>query len=97
VADVSFVNERLAVHYGINNVKGDQFRKVTLDERRRGLLGKGALLMASSYANRTSPVLRGAWVLETLIGTPPAAPPPGVEAFPESVAGARVQTVRQRL
>lgn len=96
-SDVSFVNERLAVHYGINNVKGDQFRKVTLDERRRGLLGKGALLMASSYANRTSPVLRGAWVLETLIGTPPAAPPPGVEALAESVAGARVQTVRQRL
>jgi hypothetical protein len=96
-SDVSFVNERLAVHYGINNVKGDQFRKVTLDERRRGLLGKGALLMASSYANRTSPVLRGAWVLETLIGTPPPAPPRGVEAFAESVAGARVQTVRQRL
>ena len=79
-ADHTFVNERLALHYGIPNVRGDQFRRVTLtDPNRWGLLGKGGVLMATSYANRTAPVLRGAWILENIIGTPPAAPPPDVE------------------
>ena len=82
-ADYTFVNERLALHYGIPNVRGDQFRRVTLaDQNRWGLLGKGGVLMATSYANRTAPVLRGAWILENILGTPPAAPPPDVEAFP---------------
>jgi len=71
---------------------------VELDEdHRRGLLGKGGVLMATSYANRTSPVVRGAWVLEHLMGTPPGAPPPGVEQFPESEEGGEQLTVRARL
>ena len=87
-ADWTFINERLAIHYDIPGVRGGTFRKVKLKEDyRRGLLGKGAILMATSYANRTSPVVRGAWVLEHLMGTPPAAPPPGVEQFPESEEG----------
>jgi hypothetical protein len=86
------------VHYGIPGVRGGTFRKVKLgQDHRRGLLGKGAVLMATSYANRTSPVVRGAWVLEHLMGTPPAAPPPGVEQFPESEEGGAQLTVRQRL
>ena len=81
-ANYTFVNERLALHYGIPNVRGDRFRRVELtDSNRYGLLGKGALLMATSYPNRTSPVLRGAWILERIIGTPPHAPPPDVEAL----------------
>ncbi|MET0282160.1 MAG: DUF1592 domain-containing protein [Steroidobacteraceae bacterium] len=97
-ANWTFLNERLAVHYGIPGIRGGAFRKVNLQESyRRGLLGKGAVLMATSYANRTSPVVRGAWVLEHLMGTPPAAPPPGVEAFPEAQEGAEQQTVRARL
>jgi hypothetical protein len=97
-ADYTFLNERLALHYGIPNVRGDRFRRVTLpDSRRWGLLGKGSFLMGMSYANRTSPVRRGSWVLETLIGTPPAAPPPGVEALKENMTGARPQTVRERM
>jgi mono/diheme cytochrome c family protein len=94
----SFVNERLALHYGITGVRGGQFRRVELAESyRAGLLGKGALLMATSYANRTTPVLRGAYILEHLLGTPPAAPPPNVEAFPENQEGGAQQTVRSRL
>lgn len=97
-ADWTFLNERLAIHYGIPGVRGGQFRKVKLDEDyRHGLLGKGAILMATSYANRTSPVVRGAYVLEHLMGTPPAAPPPGVEAFKESEEGGEQLTVRARL
>jgi hypothetical protein len=97
-ADYSFLNERLALHYGVKGVRGGEFRRVTLqDPARRGLLGKGALLMATSYANRTSPVVRGAYVLEHLLGTPPASPPPGVETFPESQEGAEQHTVRMRL
>jgi hypothetical protein len=88
----------LALHYGVKGVRGGAFRRVVLPQsERRGLLGKGALLMATSYANRTSPVVRGAYVLEHLMGTPPAAPPPGVEAFPESSEGGEQQTVRLRL
>jgi hypothetical protein len=96
--DWTFLNERLAVHYKVPGVRGGAFRKVVLpQEERRGLLGKGAILMATSYANRTSPVVRGAYVLEHLMGTPPSAPPPGVEAFPESQEGAEQLTVRARL
>ena len=83
-ADYTFVNERLARHYGIDGVVGPQFRRVQLaDPVRHGLLGKGALLLRTSYGDRTSPVLRGAWVLDKLMGTPPTPPPPGVETNSE--------------
>jgi mono/diheme cytochrome c family protein len=95
-ADYTFVNERLARHYDIPGVRGYQFRRVTLtDPNRFGLLGKGAVLMATSYANRTAPVIRGAWILENVLGTPPASPPPNVEAFKENKAGEKALTVRQ--
>lgn len=94
----TFVNERLALHYGIPNIRGDQFRRVTLtDEQRWGLLGKGSVLMATSYANRTSPVLRGKWILENILGTPPPSPPPNVPALKENVAGMKAQSIRQLL
>jgi hypothetical protein len=94
----SFLNERLALHYGLRNVRGGQFRRIEMPQSwRAGLLGKGAFLMATSYANRTTPVLRGAYVLEKFLGTPPAAPPPSVEAFPESQEGGEQLTVRTRL
>ena len=94
----SFVNERLALHYGINSVRGDQFRKVELaDSTRWGLLGKGGVLMVSSYPNRTSPVLRGAYVLERIMGTPPPLPPPAVEALKDNEAGKKPKTVRELL
>ena len=95
-ADHTFVNERLALHYGIPDIRGDRFRRVTLtDPNRWGLLGKGAVLLTTSYANRTAPVLRGAWILENLLGTPPAAPPPDVEAFPENKDGEKARSVRE--
>lgn len=98
IGNYTFLNERLAEHYGIPNIRGDQFRRVTLsDERRWGLLGKGSILMATSYANRTSPVLRGKWILENIIGTPPPSPPPNVPALKENVAGMKAQSVRQLL
>jgi hypothetical protein len=97
-ADYTFANERLALHYGIPNIRGDRFRRVTLaDPNRWGLLGKGGVLMVTSYPNRTAPVLRGAWILERILGTPPAAPPPDVEAFPENVEGEKAKTVRERM
>jgi hypothetical protein len=97
-ADHTFVNERLALHYGIPSVRGDRFRRIVLaDENRWGLFGKGGILMATSYPNRTAPVLRGAWILEAITGTPPAAPPPNVEAFPENEEGKEPRTVRERL
>jgi mono/diheme cytochrome c family protein len=97
-ADYSYLNERLALHYGIHSVKGDQFRKVTLaDSSRFGLLGKGGILMASSYPDRTSPVLRGKYVLEFLLGTPPPLPPPNVEALIDNKPGQRQMTIRERL
>jgi len=95
-ADYTFVNERLALHYGIPDVRGTRFRRVTLaDQNRFGLLGKGSVLTVTSYANRTAPVLRGAWILENLMGTPPAAPPPDVEGFPENKDGEKAKSVRE--
>jgi hypothetical protein len=97
-AEHTYLNETLALHYGINDVRGSQFRRVELaDDRRWGLLGKGAVLMVSSYPNRTSPVLRGKWLLEKIMGTPPAAPPPEVEGFVEVEVGQEFTTVRERL
>lgn len=94
----TFVNERVALHYDINSVRGDQFRKIRLEDSSRwGLLGKGGVLMASSYPNRTSPVLRGAYVLERLMGTPPPTPPPAVPALAENQPGKKAVTVRERL
>lgn len=94
----TFVNERLALHYGVKGVRGGVFREITWDESyRRGLLGKGAFLMATSYANRTTPVLRGAYILEKFLGTPPASPPPSVQAFVETQEGGVALTVRERL
>jgi hypothetical protein len=95
-SNYTFVNERLAAHYGIQNIRGDQFRRVTLaDPNRFGLLGKGAILMVTAYPNRTSPVLRGAYILEHLLGTPPSPPPPNVEAFKENKEGEKPLTIRQ--
>ncbi|HEX6999366.1 MAG TPA: DUF1592 domain-containing protein [Gammaproteobacteria bacterium] len=97
-ADHTFLNERLARHYGIDGVRGPQFRRVQLkDETRYGLLGKGAVLLRTSYGDRTSPVLRGAWVLEKLMGTPPAPPPPNVVTDLETPAGEKPKTIRARL
>jgi hypothetical protein len=95
-ANYTFVNERLAAHYGVENVRGDQFRRVTLnDPNRFGLLGKGAILMVTAYPNRTSPVLRGAYILENILGTPPSPPPPNVEAFKENKEGEQPKTIRE--
>ena len=97
-ANYTFVNERLALHYGIPNVRGEAFRRVILpDSRRYGLLGKGAVLMVTSYANRTSVVLRGNYILENLIGTPPSPPPPNVPAFKENKEGEKPHTVRETM
>ena len=97
-SDTTFLNERLARHYRIPDVQGSQFREVKLtDPNRFGLLGKGELMLATSYGNRTSPVLRGAWVMETLFGTPPTSPPPGVPQFKENEPGKNLGTVRARL
>ncbi len=93
----TYLNERLALHYHLPNVRGGEFRAVQVPDYRRGLLGKGAVLMATSYANRTSVVLRGAYVLDKFLGTPPTAPPPGVPAFAESQEGADQLTVRARM
>jgi hypothetical protein len=97
-ADWTFVNERLARHYGMGAVRGPQFRRITVeDEARRGLLGKGAVLLRTSYGDRTSPVLRGAWVLDKLMDTPPTPPPPGVETNLDTPEGEKPKTVRARL
>jgi hypothetical protein len=97
-ADHTFVNETLARHYGLNDVRGTRFRRVELDDANRfGLLGKGAVLLVSSYPNRTSPVLRGQWLLENVLGVPPESPPPNVEALVETVEGQQASTVRARL
>src|SRR5258705_4097268 len=97
-ADHTFLNERLARHYGIPAVRGAQFRRVKLaDENRYGLLGKGAVLLHTSYGNRTSPAVRGAWVLDKLRGTPPAPPPPDVETDLTTPPGAKPKTMRAML
>jgi hypothetical protein len=94
-ADYTFVNERLAQHYGIPNIYGTQFRRVKItDENRRGLLGQGSVLTVTSYPNRTSPVLRGKWLLENILGTPPPAPPPNVPALKENSEGSKQLTMR---
>jgi mono/diheme cytochrome c family protein len=96
-ADYTFVNERLAKHYGLPGVYGSQFRRVTLtDEARRGLLGKGSILLATSHADRTAPTLRGKWILENLLGTPPPKPPADVPPF-EQTAGPTPRTIRERM
>jgi hypothetical protein len=95
-ANYTFLNERLAQHYRVPDVRRDHFRRVTLtDPNRFGLLGKASVLMVTAYPNRTSPVLRGAYILENLLGTPPAPPPPNVEAFPENKEGEQFKTIRQ--
>ena len=95
-ADYTFVNERLAKHYGIPNIYGSHFRRVKLaDEARRGLLGKGSTQLVTAYPTRTSPVLRGKWILENILGTPPPAPPPNVPALKENTEGTTQLSMRQ--
>jgi mono/diheme cytochrome c family protein len=97
-ADYTFVNERLARHYGIPGVAGSRFRRVSIpNEERRGLLGHGSMLLVTSHANRTSPVKRGKWILENLMGSPPPPPPPNVPPLDESNNPARPQTMKERM
>ena len=98
-ADYTFVNERLAKHYDIPNVKGSHFRRITLvDERRRGILGHGSILVVTSRPNRTSPVLRGMWILENILRSPPPDPPANVPPLEEKTTGpGRVLSVRERM
>ncbi|HYE88819.1 MAG TPA: DUF1592 domain-containing protein, partial [Vicinamibacterales bacterium] len=100
-ADYTFVNERIAKHYGLPDVNGSDFRRVTLtDENRRGLLGHGSILALTSVADRTSPVLRGKWIMEVLLASPPPAPPPNVPTLDETKAEAgdgNLLTTRQRM
>jgi hypothetical protein len=97
-ADYTFVNERLARHYGIPNIYGSRFRRVAVaDEARKGLLGQGSILTVTSYATRTSPVRRGKWVLENLLGMPPPPPPPDVPALEEKSKEGKPLTMRQQM
>ena len=97
-ADYTFLNERLARHYGIPGVYGSHFRRVTLpDETRRGLLGHGSMLTVTSYATRTSPVLRGKWLLENILGAPPPPPPPDVPELEERGGAERPRSMRERM
>jgi hypothetical protein len=99
-SDFTFVDERLAKHYGIPDIRGSRMRRVTLPpgDARRGLLGQGSILTLTSAANRTSPVVRGKWVLENLLGAPPPQPPPGVETnLEKDPTQVKVTTLRQRL
>jgi hypothetical protein len=97
-ADYTFVNERLARHYGIPNIYGSHFRRVTVkQEERRGLLGQGSILTVTSYPNRTSPVLRGKYILENILGTPPSPPPPNVDTTLEQKQGEEPKSVRALL
>jgi hypothetical protein len=98
-ADFTFANERLARHYGLPNVTGDAFRRVPVPDYRRGLLGHGSVLMLTSIAERTSPVMRGKWIMEVLLGTPPPPPPPNVPALEETKGAdnGRLLTVRERM
>ncbi|HEX4915923.1 MAG TPA: DUF1592 domain-containing protein [Vicinamibacterales bacterium] len=99
-ADYTFVNERIARHYGLPGVNGPEFRRVTLtDDNRRGLLGHGSILALTSVADRTSPVLRGKWIMEVLLASPPPAPPPNVPTLEETKAeaGDKLLTTRERM
>jgi Protein of unknown function (DUF1592)/Protein of unknown function (DUF1588)/Protein of unknown function (DUF1587)/Protein of unknown function (DUF1585)/Protein of unknown function (DUF1595)/Planctomycete cytochrome C len=97
-ADYTFVNERLARHYGMRNVYGSQFRRVTLgNEARRGLLGQASVLTVTSYPNRTSPVERGKWILTNLLGVPPQPPPPNIPPLSETSADGKVLSLRERM
>jgi mono/diheme cytochrome c family protein len=98
-ANYTFVNERLARHYGIPNVYGSRFRRVSLgdDSVRGGILGQGSVLTVTSYANRTSPVLRGKWILENILGTPPPPPPQNVPPLQDTDASGRVLSMRERM
>ena len=98
-ADYTFVDERLARHYGLANVRGSRFRRVDAGEGRRGLLGHGSILTVTSAPNRTSPVKRGQWILANLLGVPPPPPPEGVETNLDQTApaGAAPTTMRERL
>jgi len=99
-ANYSFVNERLAKHYGIPAVTGNQFRRVQMPDYRYGILGQGSVLVSTSVADRTSPVLRGKWVMDVLLGTPPPPPPPDVPALDDSVKaneGGTLLSTRQRM
>ena len=97
-ADYTFLNEPLARHYGVANVYGSHFRRVAVtDPARRGLLGQGSVLTVTSYANRTSIVLRGKWVLETLLGAPPPPPPPNVPDLEDNVRGEAPRSLRERM
>ncbi|MXY29685.1 MAG: DUF1592 domain-containing protein [Gammaproteobacteria bacterium] len=99
-ADYTFVNERLAKHYGIPGVVGEEFQRVEYpDDRRAGIFGHGSVLTLTSVANRTSPVLRGKWVMEVVLGTPPPPPPPGVPDLEETeaVEGTTILTTRERM
>jgi mono/diheme cytochrome c family protein len=95
-ADYTFLNERLARHYGIPNIYGSQFRRVTLaDENRKGLIGQGSILTVTSYASRTSPTLRGKWLLDNILGSPPPAPPNNVPSLPDRGQDGKILSVRQ--
>ncbi|MDP1570746.1 MAG: DUF1592 domain-containing protein [Vicinamibacterales bacterium] len=98
-ADWSYVNERVARHYGIPNINGSHFRRVAMPPERRGILGHGSMLLQTSTADRTSPVNRGRWVMEVLLGSPPPAPPPNVPELEEAKVGhgGRLLTVRERM
>jgi hypothetical protein len=97
-ADYSFVNERLARHYGIPNIYGSRFRRVRIeDSARRGLLGQASVLAVTSYATRTSPVLRGKWILTNILGSPPPIPPPNTPPLRENAEGGKLMSVRDRM
>jgi hypothetical protein len=97
-ADYTFVDERLARHYGMQNVYGTQFRRVTVtDDARKGLLGKGAMLLVTSNSDRTSPVVRGKWILDNLLGMPPPAPPANVPPLPTATDDGRPRSMREQM
>ena len=96
-ADYTFVNERLAHHYGIPGIYGERFRRVAVGDDRGGLLGHASLLTLTAYPTRTSPVLRGKWLLDNVLGMPPPAPPADVPALEENDGAAEPRTVRERM
>ena len=98
-ADYTFINERVAKHYGYQNIYGDHFRRISLPQgsQRNGLLGHGSILTVTSYATRTSPVLRGKWILDNLLGTPPPPPPPNVPPLEDDSSAMQVVSMRERM